>query len=173
MTMGWLRPAATICTAAVVFVGAAQAKTLGPSWGDSRLTTQAPADQTVPKMQALQVAIDSKDTTAILNLLSRTARDQRKPIAALLLLAAHNLVVTDKQFAASPAALTFASGGLTGAQQNIAVAVIRNAPGGLAIVANLLSNSPTGGFGLSNVTMLALVDLVVAVNQNQAQASPT
>jgi len=37
----------------------------------------------------------------------------------------------------------FASGGLTGAQQNIAIAVIRNAPGGLAIVANLLSKSPT------------------------------
>jgi hypothetical protein len=172
MTVALLRPIATICTVAVVFAGAAYAQTLSPSSGDSRLVAQAPVDQTDPKMQALQAAIDSKDTTAIFNLLNQTPRDQRGPMAALLLSAAQNLVVSDKQFAASLAALAFASGGLTGAQQNIAIAVIRNAPGGLAIVANLLSNSPTGGFGFSNVTTLALVNLVVAENQNQTQASP-
>lgn len=173
MMMVLLRPIATICTVAVVFAGAAYAQTLSPASGDSRLVAQAPpVDQTDPKMQALQAAIDSKDTTAIFNLLNQTPRDQRGPMAALLLSAAQNLVVSDKQFAASLAALAFASGGLTGAQQNIAIAVIRNAPGGLAIVANLLSNSPTGGFGFSNVTTLALVNLVVAENQNQTQASP-
>jgi hypothetical protein len=141
MTMALLRPIATICTVAVVFAGAAYALTLSPSSGDSRLVAQAPVDQTAPEMQALQAAIDSKDTTAIFNLLNQSPRD-------------------------------FASGGLTGAQQNIAIAVIRNAPSGLAIVANLLSNSPTGGFRFSNVTTLALVNLVVAENQNQTQASP-
>jgi len=133
---------------------------------------QAPIDQADPKMQALRAAIDSKATTAILNLLNQAPRDQRGPMAALLISAAQGLVVTDRQFAASLAALAFASGGLTGAQQNNAIAIIRNAPGGLAIVANLLSNSPTGGFGFSNVTTLALANLVVTENQNQTQASP-
>ncbi len=168
MTVALLRPIATICTVAVVFAGAVYAQTLSPSSGDSRLVAQAPVDQTDPKMQALQAAIDSKDTTAIFNLLNQMPRDQRGPMAAPLLSAAQNLVVSDKQFAASLAALAFASG----AQQNLAIAVIRNAPAGLAIVANLLSNSPTAGFDFSNVTTLAIADLVVTENQNQTQASP-
>jgi hypothetical protein len=145
---------------------------LSPFSGDDRLLAQAPADQTDPKMQALQAAIASNDTTAIFNLLNQAPRDQRGPMAALLISAAQGLAFTDKQFAASLAALAFASGGLNGTQQNNAIAIIRNAPGGLAIVANLLSNSPTGGFGFANVTALAHVNLVVAENQNHTEASP-
>ena len=54
----------------------------------------------------------------------------------------------------------------------MAIAVIRNAPAGLAIVANLVSTSLTGGFGFSTLTTLALVNLVVTENPNQTQASP-
>jgi len=137
------------------------------------LVAQAPTGQTDAKTVALQAAIEAKDTTAISNLLVQTPRDQRGPMAALLLSTAQGPVITDKQFAASLAALAFASGGLTGAQQADAIAVIRNAPAGLAIVANLLSTAPTGGFGFPSViTVAGLFNLVVAENQNQTQASP-
>ncbi len=108
MTMAWLRPVARICIAAVVFVGAVLAQTLGTSASVGRLMAQTPPDQADPKLPALQVAIDSKDTTAIFNLLNQTPGDERSPLAALLLSAAQDLT----------------------------------------------SNSPTGGFGFSNVTTL-------------------
>ena len=166
-----LRSVATICIATVAFAGAVQAQTSGVSPRD-RLIAQAPPVQTDPKILALQAAIDSKDTSAIFNLINQTPRDQRGPMAALLLSSAQSLVVSDKQFAATLAAFAFASGGLTGAQANIAIAVIRSAPAGLAIVANLVSTSSTGGFGFANVDTIALANLVVTENQNQTQASP-
>jgi hypothetical protein len=135
MKMEWLCRAATICTAAVLFAGQVQAQAFGQSPIEGRLIAQTPAYPTDPKMQALQAASDSKDATAILNLLDQTPRNERVPMAGLLLPPAQNSTVSDKQFAASLAALAFASGGLTGAQQNSAIAVIRNAPSGPAIVA--------------------------------------
>lgn len=173
--MNLTRTVAAICSATAIFSGFAQAQTPTDNrWIAQGPIAQAPADpgQADPKLQALQAAIDAKDTTAIFNLLSQTPRDQRGPMAALLLAAAQSLVATDRQFAASLAALAVISGGLTGVQQANAIAVIRTAPGGLAIVANLLSTSPTGGFGFSNVTTTALVNLVVTENQNQTQTSP-
>jgi hypothetical protein len=71
------------------------------------------------------------------------------------------------------AALAFASGALTAAQQANAITVIRNAPAGFSIVANLLSGAPVGGFGFPSVTTVAgLFNLVVTENQNQTRANP-
>jgi len=48
-------------------------------------------------MVALQTAIEAKDTIAIFNLLNQTSRDQRGPMAALLVAGLFNLVVTENQ----------------------------------------------------------------------------
>ena len=170
---GFLRSAATICIATAVFAGVVEAQTSGISPVTDCLLAQAPGDQAGPRLQALQVAIDSKDTTAIGNLLSEQPRNQRGPTATLLLSAAQFLVATDKQFAATLAALAFVSGGLTPAQANNALVAIRNVPGGLTAVANLLSATPTGGFALANAdTVAGLFNLIVAENKYQTQASP-
>lgn len=169
------RSVATICIAMVAFAGIVHAQTSQVLPRGDRRVAQAPTGTQTPDatMMALQSAIDFKDTTAIFNLLNHTPRDQRGPMAALLLSAAQGLVATDKQFAASLAALVFASGGLTGGQQLNAIAIIRNAPAGLAVVANLLSTAPTGGFGFPSViTVSGLFNLVVTENQNETQFSP-
>jgi hypothetical protein len=124
------------------------------------------------RLQALQAAVDSKNSTAIFNILNSVPRDQRGPLATLLLTAAQN--ATDKQLAATLAALAFVSGGLTTAQTNTATTVVRNAPAGLAIVNALLSTNLTGGFGFAatDTSGLLIANLVVSENQNQTQASP-
>lgn len=123
-------------------------------------------------MVALQAAIAAKDVTAIANILSATPRDQRGPLATLLLSSAQSVQSADAQFAASLAALAFMSGGLTNAQQNTALAVIRSAPGGLALVSTVLSNNLTGGFGLSPAATTGFFNLIITENQNQTQSSP-
>ena len=151
----------------VALTGGVQAQTplVGPG------STGQVAPQAV--IDALQAAVDSKDATAIFNILNATPRDQRGPLAAYLLTAAQGLQVTDRQFAATLAALAFVSGGLTTAQQNAAITVVRNAPAGLAIVNNLLSTNVTGGFGFTTTNLSGLIQtLIVTENQNQTQASP-
>ena len=68
--------------------------------------------------------------------------------------------------------MAFVSGGLTPAQQNTAIAVVRDAPAGLAIVNTLLSANLTGGFGFTALTTAGLFNLIITENQNQVQSSP-
>jgi hypothetical protein len=135
-------------------------------------TTPPTQVDTNAALQVLQTAVDSKDSTAIFNILNSVPRDQRGPLATLLLTVAQN--AADKQFAATLAALAFVSGGLTTAQTNTAITVVRNAPSGLAIVDILLSTNSTGGFGFAttNTSGLLIANLVVTENQNQTQVSP-
>jgi hypothetical protein len=150
---------------ALVLANGAQAQT-PPTGG-----TPPAADQT-PALQALQAAIDAKDSQAIFSILNQTPRDQRGPLATLLLSAAQGLQATDKQFAATLAAMAFISGGLTPIQQNTAVAIVRDAPAGLAIVNTMLAANLTGGFGFTAVTTVGLFNLIITENQNQVQSSP-
>jgi hypothetical protein len=124
-------------------------------------TTPPTQVDTTAVLQVLQTAVDSKDSTAIFNILNSVPRDQRGPLATLLLTAARN--ATNKQFAATLAALAF---GLTTAQTNTAIAVVRNAPAGLAIVNDLLSSNLSGGFGFAttNTSGLLIANLVVTEN---------
>ena len=153
-----------VVLATLVLAGSAQAQTAP--------TGTPPATDQNPVLQALQAAIDAKDATAIFNILNQTPRDQRGPLATLLLTAAQGLQGTDKQFAATLAAMAFVSGGLTPAQQNTAIAVARDAPAGLAIVNTLLSANLTGGFGFTALTTADLFNLIITENQNQVQSSP-
>jgi hypothetical protein len=163
--MGMFSRCVVVALATVALVGGVHAQQ------DASGTTPTQVDMTAT-LQGLQTAVDNKDATAIINILNSVARDQRGPLATLLLTAAQN--ATDKQFAATLAALAFVSGGLTTAQTNTAIAVVRNAPAGLAIVNTLLSTNLTGGFGFAttNTSGLLIADLVVTENQNQTQASP-
>lgn len=123
-------------------------------------------------IDALQAAIDSEDSIAILNIVSGTPMDELGPLAAYLLTAAQGSPVNDRQFAAILAALAFVSGSCMTAQQNASIVVVRNAPAGLVIVNNLLSTNLNGGFGFAsaNLTGLVLQSRIVAENQNQTQA---
>jgi hypothetical protein len=123
-------------------------------------------------LRAPQTAVDNRDSTAIFNILNSVPRDRRGPLATLLLTAAQN--ATDKQFAATFAALAFVSGAMTTVQANTAITVVRNAPAGLAIVNTLLSSHVTGGFGFAttNTSGFLIANLVVTENQNQTQVSP-
>jgi hypothetical protein len=163
--------AMTCCIAAGMYLGVAQAQTLGgPPDRTAALIAQALPQAT---LDALQTAIDDKDTAAILNLLNSTPKDQRGPMATMLLAAAQGAQAVDSQFAATLAALAFMSGALTSAQLAMAIAVIRSAPGGLAIVNTLVSTNLTGGFGLTtNTAGLFNFNLVITENQNQTQGSP-
>src|SRR5882757_5295760 len=129
-------------------------------------TTPPTQVHTTATLQVLQAAVASKDSTAIFNILNSVPRDQRGPLATLLLTAAQN--ATDKQFAGTLAVLAF---GLTTAQTNTAITVVRNAPSGLAIIDILLSTNSTGGFDLAttNTSGLLIANLVVTENQNQTQ----
>lgn len=73
----------TSCIVAVTFVGVVHTRTLDKSQRSQRLIARAPTDQADLQMQAPQAVIDSKDATAIFNLLNQTLRDQRRPMAAL------------------------------------------------------------------------------------------
>jgi hypothetical protein len=132
-------------------------------------TTPPTQVDTTATLQVLQAVVDSKDSTAIFNILNSVPRDQRGPLATLLLTVAQN--ATDKQFAGTLAVLAF---GLTTAQTNTAITVVRNAPSGLAIVDMLLSTNLTGGFGFAttNTNSLLIANLVATENQNQTQVSP-
>jgi hypothetical protein len=137
----------------------------------SSTTPPTQADMTAT-LQVLQTAVDNKDSTGIFNILNSVPRDQRGLPATLLLTDARN--TTDRQFAATLAALAFVSGGLaTVPQTNTAITVVRNAPAGLAIVNTLLSTNATGGFGFAttNTNGLIIANLVVTENQNQTQTS--
>ncbi len=92
-----LRSVATICIATVAFDESVRAQASDVSQRSDRLVAQAPTDQTDAKMVALQTAIEAKDTIAIFNLLNQTSRDQRGPMAALLVAGLFNLVVTENQ----------------------------------------------------------------------------
>jgi hypothetical protein len=132
-------------------------------------TTPPTQVDTTATLQVLRAVVDSKNSTAIFNILNSVPRDQRGPLATLLLTAAQN--ATDKQFAGTLAVLAF---GLMTAQTNTAITVVRNAPSGLAIVDILLSTNSTGGFGFATTNMsdLLIANLVVTKNQNQTQVSP-
>jgi hypothetical protein len=148
--------------AAIALAGGVQAQQGAPG--------AASVDVTI-SLQALQTAIDNKDATAVLDILNRTPKDQRGPLATMLLAAAQGLQGADNQFAATLAALAFVSGGLTNTQQNVAIAIVRSGPAGLAAVNTLLSTNLTGGFGFTN-PIGAGINLVVTENQNQTQGSP-
>jgi hypothetical protein len=160
--MGMFSPCVVVALATVALAGGVHAQQ-----NASGTTPPTQVDMTAT-LQGLQTAID----TAIFNILNSVPRDQRGPLATLLLTAAQN--ATDKQFAATLAALAFVSGGLTTAQTNSAITVVRYAPAGLAIVNTLLSTNLTGGFGFATTSTsgLLIADLVVTENQNQTQASP-
>ena len=155
--------------ATVALAASASAQQAGVATGNDAATSgEAPAT-----LAALQAAIDNKDSKAILNILNSTPKDQRGPLAALLLASAQQVASTDKQFAATLAGFAFLSGGLSTIQQNTALLIIRAAPGGLAIIANLQASAPTGGFGLTNVTTITgLFNLIATENQNQTAVSP-
>lgn len=163
---------AAIVVGTAALAGTVQAQT-GPT-GSGAIAQAAPpaAADSTPVMQALQAAITAKDTTAIFNLLNATPRDQRGAMATLLLQAAQTSA--DKQFAATLASLAFISGGLTAGQQNAAITIVRNSPGGLAIVGALLANNTTGGFGFSTVGIAALVTSENPnINSNVPNPTPT
>ena len=164
--MGMFPRCVVVTLAAVALAGGAHAQ--------QEASGMAPATQMdmTATLQALQTAVGNKDATAIFSILNSVPRDQRGPLATLLLTAAQN--ATDKQFAATLAAFAFVSGGLTTAQTSTAITVVRNAPAGLAIVNTLLSTNLTGGFGFTttNTSGLLIANLVVTENQNQTQASP-
>jgi hypothetical protein len=161
--------ATTSCIAAVAFASVVQAQTLRPAARDDLLVAQQPPS--TPSLAALQTAINAKDAATILSIVDNTPKDQRGPLAALLLRSARDLRAADGQFAATLAALAYMSGGLSLAQQNAALIIIRDAPGGLAIVNTLVSNNLTGGFGLA-ITTAALFNLAITENPNQTQSSP-
>jgi hypothetical protein len=142
--------------AAVTTVHAQSGVPGGKTSGGDVLLAQAPTAAQV----AMQAAIDAKDVSGAFAILNSTPRDQRGALATMLLTAAQTN--GDKQFAASLAALAFLSGGLTTAQQNTAVAIVRSAPGGLAIVASLVSSSGTTTFGSTSI----LSNLVITENKN-------
>ena len=118
--------------------------------------------QATSSAAAMQAAIDARDSNAIISILNATPRGQRGSLASMLLAAAQSSCNNqcDKQFAASLAALAFVSGGLTPAQQNVAIIIVRGMPAGLFIVERLLSNNLTGGFGFGPIP--AFSDLIIA-----------
>jgi hypothetical protein len=97
--------------------------------------TPPPAQDQAAVLQALQAAIDTKDTTAIFNILNSTPKDQRGPLATLFLTAAQGLQAADKQFAGTLAAL--ACSGEAPAQQTSRLLSSERA-GGLAIANTLV-----------------------------------
>jgi hypothetical protein len=83
-------------------------------------------------LQALQTAVDNKDSTAIVNLLNSVPRDRQGPLATRLLTAAQNITL---------AALAFVSGGMATAQTTAAIAVVRNAPSRLAVANQVVTEN--------------------------------
>jgi hypothetical protein len=164
--MGMFSRCVVVALATVALAGGVHAQQ------DASGTTPTTQVAMTATLQALQTAVDNKDATAIFNILNSVPRDQRAPLTTLLLTAAQN--ATDKQFGATLAALAFVSGGLTTAQANTAITVVRNAPAGLVIVNTLLSSNLTGGFGFAttNTSGFLIANLVVTENQNQTQVSP-
>src|SRR3981189_3229591 len=102
--MGMFSRCVVVALATVALAGGVYARQ-----GASGTTPTTTADLTAT-LQALQTAVDNKDATAIFNILNSVPRHQRAPLATLLLTAAQN--ATDKQFAATLAALALIRGGL-------------------------------------------------------------
>jgi hypothetical protein len=146
--MGAFCRLAVVCLAVVALTSSAQAKQGTEPRTQVYMTAM---------LQALQTAVDNKDSTAIFNILNSVPGDQRGPLSTLLLIAAQNVQDADEPFAATFVTLAYVSGGLTTAQTTIAIDVVRNAPSGLAIVNTLLSSNVTDGFGFGTTSTSGLL----------------
>jgi hypothetical protein len=140
--MGAVYRLPVVFLATVALIGGAQAQQ------DTSGTAPSTQVKMTATLQALQTAVDN-NSTAIFNLLNSVPRDQRGPLANLLLTAGQNVQDTDKSFSAS-------------------------APSGPVIVNILLSSSVNGGFGFTTTgtSGFLIANLVVTENQNQTQARP-